>query len=269
MIMRNDLNIFYCGDETNYRKKKVGLTIMDQLILSIKSIRKNWSKDVKIFFIHTRSLASNNQLKLQKLKVKCIKANSGIEPEFPMSNKILVGKYFNKNANLLFLDCDTIIHKKINPNWNSEMLVAYDVLKSLSKSEYSEFFKNIQLNLPKGIISHSPAFDYYYNKKKKLFPNFNAGVFYINKKLIKKFYSEYENIFRKSYNKFKYKKWLFYIEQLSFCAAIVKLKINYQIFPKGYNFICTPRADYLKKWPKDKIYIEHYAGDTSKPINFS
>jgi len=47
-----------------------------------------------------------------------------------------------------------------------------------------------------------------------------------------------------------------------------RLGFEWNLFPKGINLICTPRAPYLLEWPKSKIVIEHYAGDTSQPLVF-
>ena len=60
----------------------------------------------------------------------------------------------------------------------------------------------------------------------------------------------------------------FYIETLAFTATVFSLNLEVDYLPKGVNFICTPRADALADWPRSRIIVEHYAGDTSAPLKF-
>lgn len=264
----NTLSVIYFGDETYYRKKKCGLSLIDQLLLSVNSIRNNWSKIVDIYFFHSETLSARTQHELYLLKVHIQKTDRVIEPEFPLSNKILVGEFYKGDKDILFLDCDTIIHKPINFEQENDILVAYDALKNIEREDYIKISNFLQLNLEDIELYDSPAFEYYFNDKIRQFSVFNSGVFFLKKEIQHKFYYEYENIFSALYSEFKTAKWKFYIEQIAFCMTIVKLKLNYSIFPKGYNFVCTPRADFLKNWDNNKIIIEHYAGDNGSPLNF-
>ena len=261
--------VVYFGDETDFRKKKCGLDLIEQLYLSVNSLRNNWSKTVEVYFFHTRSLSEITLNNLRELNVQVLQSESVIEPEFPLSNKILVGDLYKANKDILFLDCDTVIHKPVNLETDSEMLVAYDAMKNIEVQDYNKVSNFLQLDFADIELYDSPAFEYYFHDKKKQFPVFNSGVFFLKKQLQKDFYLEYKRTFSDLYAKFKMDKWKFYIEQIAFSMAIVKLKINYSIFPKGYNFICTPRADFLKSWDKSKIIIEHYAGDNGSPISFN
>lgn len=261
------LSVIYFGDETTFRKKQCGLTLIEQLLLSVKSLRSNWSKAVNVYFFHSSDLSNSTKESLLHLNVTTKKSNRVIESEFPLSNKILVGELYRSNNNILFLDCDTIIHKPIEIDINEDMYVTYDALKNLTSDEYNSVMSHIHIDKPKGEIFESPSFEYYYHDNLGQFPVFNSGVFFLKKSLQKSFYFEYEQTFKTLYDKFKTDRWRFYIEQIAFCMTITKLKINYSIFPKGYNYICTPRADFLKDWDKNKIIIEHYAGDNGRPIN--
>lgn len=265
----NTLSVIYFGDETDYRKKKCGLSLMEQLLLSVNSIRNNWSKVVDIYFFHSETLSARTLHELHLLKVHIQKADRVIETEFPLSNKILIGELYKGDKDILFLDCDTIIHKPVNLETDNEMLVAYDAMKNIETEDYIKVFDFLKLNLADIELYESPAFEYYFHDKTKQFPVFNSGVFFLKKNLQHDFYFQYKRTFSDLYSKFKTDKWKFYIEQIAFSMTIVKLKINYSIFPKGYNFICTPRADFLKNWDKNKIIIEHYAGDNGSPISFN
>jgi len=260
------LSIIYFGDETTFRQKQCGLTLIEQLLLSVKSLRANWSKTVEVYFFHSTDLSNPTKESLLQLNVITQKSNRIIEPKFPLSNKILVGELYCSDKNILFLDCDTIIQKPVNIDTSAEMLIAYDALKNLTRKEYESVVSCLDISLPTGEIYDSPSFEYYYHDNAKQFPVFNSGVFYLNKSLQQTFYFEYEQTFKTLFDNFKTDRWKFYIEQIAFCMTICKLKIDYKIFPKGYNYICTPRADYLKDWDTNKIIIEHYAGDNGRPI---
>ncbi len=261
-----EIAVVYFGDETDSRKKKCGLSLIEQLLLSVNSIRNNWSKEVEIYFFHTKVLSELTLNELQGLNVQVQQAEYVIEPEFPLSNKILVGDFYKGIKDILFLDCDTLIHRPVHIETENEMLVAYDAMKNIEVEDYVKVFDLLKLDLVNIELFESPAFEYYYNSREKQFPVFNSGVFFIKKNLQRDFYLDYKRIFSELYCRFKTAKWKFYIEQIAFCMTIVKLKINYSIFPQGYNFICTPRAEFLKSWDKNKIIIEHYAGDNGVPI---
>lgn len=267
----NDSNIavIYFGDETDFRKKKCGLSLIEQLLLSVNSLRNNWSKTVDVYLFHSKSLSETTLNNLRQLDVQVKQSESVIESDFPLSNKILVGNCYEGSKDILFLDCDTIIHKPVNLKTDSEMLVAYDAMKNIERDDYIKVSELLQLDLADIKLYESPAFEYYFHDKTNQFPVFNSGVFFLKNKLQHDFYSEFKKTFSDLYGKFKTDKWKFYIEQIAFSMTIVKLKINYSIFPKGYNFICTPRADFLKNWDKNKIIIEHYAGDNGSPISFN
>jgi len=262
------VTVVYFGEETENRRKQCGLSLIEQLLLSIRSIRQNWSKSVDIHVYHFWPLSSATQLELTLLGATIYASTNLIESQFPLSNKILIGNLYNGNKDILFLDCDTVVHYPVEIATSFEMMVAYDVIKNVDKKDYIEIARCILVELPKIDIYESPAFEYYYYDNIKQFPVFNSGVFFLSKRLQQLFYNEYKKIFFSLYKNFKNHAWNFYIEQISFCMTIIKLKIKYSLFPKGFNFICTPRADFLKNWDKQTVVIEHYAGNNGSPFSF-
>lgn len=261
------LTVGYVGDETDVRSKKYGAKIIDQLAMSITSIRSNWSSSVQIIFIHTKPLSSRTISILDGLKVMSKRARRVLEPTFPIANKILLGETYRGNNDILFLDCDTIVHQPLNFDLSKDMLIAFDALQDVTSQYYTKLYKSLNIAFPTGRFSEKPSYEYYYNNNTSLFPLVNSGVFFIKNHLLKKFYASYEDNFHKTYALFK-NDMDFYFDQICFALTMKQLEIPFNYFPKGYNFICTPRAPYLKNWPKSQIYIEHYAGDSSKPLVF-
>jgi hypothetical protein len=261
--------LVYCGDSYDHRKKRCGLRLSDQFLISARSVRTNWSKTIPIFFIHTRDLDSELLSQMDALQITRMRAVAPIEPDFPLANKLLAGEHFCGTADALFLDCDTVIHS--NPSFTSPngLAVAYDCLEAVPPKILTEFFKAVGAVPPSGVPSDRPSYDYYYHDKTNLLPYLNSGVFFLRRDLQKPLYDEWLRTFRIAYNTFRGAPFEFYVEQLSFVAAIHKLGLKWDFFPKGINFICTPRAPHLLRWPKSGIIIEHYAGDTSQPLVFN
>ncbi len=256
--------VIYTGDETNARRKIYGKSIIEQMLMSVKSIRQNWSHIIEIIFVHTESLTSYTTKQLDIYGVKPIHSKRKIEPRYPISNKILSGLVYQGNKHILFLDSDTYIHQPLDFEIKRDMLVAFDALQGVPKKLYKQLFENAGVKFPSGHFSLKPAYDYYYTNK-KLFPMWNAGVYFIQNKLIDIFYPKLEQNFHKTFD-FLSGKIDFYYDQTNFCLTVHQLGIKYYYFAKGYNFICTPRAPYLRNWPKENIFLEHYAGDNSKAL---
>jgi hypothetical protein len=271
MIVNNmpidNLVVIYTGDPTMERKKKCGLDLMNQLFISANSIRNNWSNEVEIIFIHTKELSNEIREKLSFLKVKSINSKKKISASFPISNKMLVGEIYTGSKDILFLDCDTIIHRGLNFPTSCDMLVAYDALQDVSDETYAGLYRALHVQLPSGKFSEHPSFDYYLNNSRNLFPLINSGVYFIKNNIKDIFYSKYIGNFYRTYDLFS-ERMNFYFDQICFALTMHELNIDYGFFPKGYNFICTQRAPYLKNWTFENIYIEHYAGDSGRPLVF-
>ena len=268
MIDANNLSIIYSADHSDYRKKKFGATLLEQCLHSISSIRHNWSKDVPIYLTHTRVIPHTILKKLERLNVKAIQNDRYAFPEFPLANKMNFATVPTETSYILFLDCDTVVHKPLVIDSSRDILVGYDALIGLSQETFLSLFHQFNIPWPGGNFYESPVYEYYFRNKKDIFPAWNSGVFFIKTHLRQEFASVWHKIFRETYEKFKEEPWSFYIEQVSFILSIFALHLDYQILPKGYNFICTPRANHLQFWDQNRIYIEHYAGDSSEPINF-
>jgi len=262
------MSLVYCGDPYDHRRKKCGLRLTDQFLISARSVRKNWSKAIPIIFIHTRELSSELAAQMDELHVTRIRAPGPIEQGFPLANKLLAGPHYCGTADALFLDCDTIIHCEPSFRAPSGFAVTYDCLESVTPDILGAFFEAVGAPPPVGTPSDKPSHDYYYHDRTDLLPYFNAGVFFLKRELQRPLYSEWLRTLRIAFDRFRGAPFEFYVEQLSFIAAIHRLNFKWDLFPKGINFICTPRAPYLLEWPKSAIVIEHYAGDTSKPLIF-
>ncbi len=263
--------VVYTGDETKEREKQYGSTIMNQLFVSCASIRENWSADVEILFIHTKPLTDKSKHILKKLGVNSIQSRRGISDEYLIANKYLVGENYKGKKDILCLDCDTIVHQPIAfDTFSNDVLVALDSLQDISESEYKKLYSFFGIKMPKGKFTSTPSYEYYYHNKKDIFPLLNVGVYFIKNRHKDIFYKKIEENFLKILHFFKNeKKDPFYSGQVCFALTLHQLGLNYGYFPKGYNFICTKRAPHLIDWPKDKIFIEHYAGDNSHPLVFN
>jgi hypothetical protein len=260
--------VVYCGDPGNFRRKQCGLTLVDQLFASIESLRQIWSASIDVYFIHTQPLQATTRDHLHALNVTTVKANEPLCRDFPMANKILVGDYYRSHKDLLFLDCDTRFHRRLEIEPSHEIYAAYDVLQAVSKDIWQEFFHFLGVSLPHAQLLTTPAAAYYAVGDTRQFPQLNSGVFFLKRSRVLSFYAEWKRILLAARSRFGSTDWEFYIEQLSFIATIVSLRLDLGIFPPGINFICTPRASGLAYWPADRIIIEHYAGDTSRPLVF-
>ena len=262
------VSVVYCADEHDYRQKRCGLSLANQLLISLESLRTNWSKLVDVYLFHTAPLTQRLSDQLQALKVKPISVNGPLQSGFPLANKILVGAGYSGSKDILFLDCDTRIYRPPVFDTNREIGVSFDALQAVSYETYRDFFGFLKLPMPSGEVFPDPAFQYYRRGISNQFPQFNSGVYFLKKCQQTPFYVEWQRLFRKAHAHFAGSTWEFYLEQLSFAAAILSLKLDVGLFPPGINFICTPRAPYLKDWPQEDIIIEHYAGDTSQPLVF-
>ena len=263
-----ELDVIYCGDHWPNRAKTSGLLLTEQAMLSIQSLRENWSNDVRVLFLHTQDLPQRVKKQLEQLNVKLVRCTRSIEPNHLMANKILPIHIANKNADQLFLDCDTIIHKPIPLKREAEVQLAFDALFPMPIEIYEKAFALRELEVPVGKIYSSPAKEFYLLDDTKQFPAWNAGVHYLNKRIRKKFYKCYLRSFRQLYESFSNSRYEFYIETLAFTTTVFELGLNVEYFSKGINFICTPRADALADWPRSEIIVEHYAGNTSAPLQF-
>ena len=204
---------------------------------------------------------------LKGLNVVSLHAKRKVSDIFPIANKFLVGETYKGNKDILFLDCDTIVHKPIFFDTSSDMLVAFDALQDVSEERYRKLYKDLDVKFPNGRFSDKPSYEYYYHDTIDLFPLINTGVYFIKNEHKEIFYKQLEQNFHRTYVLFK-NEMNFYFDQICFVLTMIQLDLHYNFLPKGYNFICTPRAPYLKDWPKDKIFIEHYAGNNSQPLIF-
>jgi hypothetical protein len=263
-----DMSLVYCGDPYDHRRKRCGLRLTDQFLISARSVRENWSASIPIIFIHTCELSSGLVAQMDELQVTRILAAGPIEPAFPLANKLLAGPHYCGTADALFLDCDTIIHREPSFSAPGGFAIAYDCLMSVTPDILGDFFAAVGLPRPTGVASEKPSYDYYYHDRTDLLPYFNGGVFFVKRELQRPFYSEWLRTFRIAFERFRGAPFEFYVEQLAFTVAFHRLGLEWSLFPKGINFICTPRAPYLLEWPKTNIVIEHYAGDTSRPLVF-
>jgi hypothetical protein len=219
--------------------------------------------------LHIADLPIAFKKRLDALKVHTLFCNGPLQAHFPIANKILVGRNYGDVSDFLFLDCDTRIHRAPVFDRHKDIVVSFDALQSVPLVTYQMFFAFLNVVFPAGRLFNAPAFEFYFHGIYDQFPQYNSGVFFLKKGLQKQFYEEWERIFRKVYLRFADVEWCFYLEQLSFIATIQTLGLDVGLFPAGINFICTPRAPYLKDWPQEGIVIEHYAGDTSRPLVFS
>jgi hypothetical protein len=267
-LANTDMSLVYCGDPYEHRRKKCGLRLTDQFLISAKSVRDNWSESIRIIFIHTCDLAPELVAQMDELKVIRIRAAGAIEPAFPLANKLLAGPHYCGTSDALFLDCDTIIHREPLFSAPGGFAVTYDCLMSVAPDVLGDFFEAVGSPRPTGRVSEKPSYDYYYHDRTDLLPYFNGGVFFVKRELQEPLYSEWLHTFRVAFEKFRGTPFEFYVEQLAFIVAFHRLGFEWNLFPKGINFICTPRAPYLLEWPRSKIVIEHYAGDTSRPLVF-
>ncbi len=260
--------VIYTGDETRVREKLHGSTIMGQLLISITSVRQNWSTDVEIVFIHTEPLTEKSKKPLTRLNVTSLQANRKVSVEFPIANKFLIGETYNGSKDILFLDCDTIVHQPLEFETSSDLSVAFDALQDISEERYQKLYASLGVDFPQGYFTEKPSYEYYYHDRTNLFPMLNTGVYFIKNKHKNIFYKRLEENFHKTFDLFK-NEMTFYFDQICFAPTMIQLGLRHSYLPKGYNFICTPRAPYLKEWPEDKIFIEHYAGNNSRPLVFS
>jgi hypothetical protein len=237
--------------------------------MSVESLRSNWSNEIDVFLIHTADLPTPFKQQLGLLKVRTILGKGPLQEGFLLANKILVGRDYDGTNDFLFLDCDTRVHRAPVFDRRKDIVVSFDALRSVPLAIYQKLFKFLNVPLPAGQIFDAPAFEFYFHGVDDQFPQYNSGVFFLKKCLQARFYDEWKRMFTHVYSHFAAAEWAFYLEQLSFIATIQKLGLDVGLFPSGINFICTPRAPYLKDWPQEKIVIEHYAGDTSRPLVFS
>lgn len=262
------LEIIYCCDHWPNRAKTNGARLTDQALLSIGSLRENWNPEARVWLLHTLELPSSVEDQLNKLKVQAVRCGRSIEPEHLMANKILPVHIASRERDQLFLDCDTIVHQPVFLDRDADILVAYDALTPMSLDVYEEAFALLGLDLPPGSVYPSPVKQFYDHGDTSQFPVWNAGVFYLNGLHRRRFYKTYLRSFRQLFARFKHSAHHFYIETLAFTATVLLLDLNVSYLPKGVNFICTPRADALSDWPRSKIVVEHYAGNTSAPLEF-
>jgi len=269
MINENNTSVYYSGDETNVRKKECGVSLIEQVKISITSLRNNWSQEVPIYFVHTKKISDKSRNFFQKMGVSLIHIPDEPIKDYKLANKLLVSECPNQREYRLFLDCDTFIHKVISIRnvVDSDILVALDALQGINENELKSVFRLFNLCFPvEAHVSKHPAYDYYVNNITEQIPMWNSGVFLLKESMVLEFYSSWLDITRKLYKKKEELGWSFYIEQVSFCLAVFQSNVQYGLLPKGYNFIATPRAPMLLNWPRDQITIEHYAG-VDTPIN--
>ena len=260
--------VIFTGDETVARKKNGGRTIMEQMFASVESIRNNWSREIEILFIHTEPLSDTSLRYLDQLDVGNINAGRKVNPSFPIANKMLIGETYKGEKDILFLDCDTLVHKSLDFDISQDALVAYDALQDVTEEQYRRLYDTVGVDFPSGAFSDRPSYEYYYNDRNDMFPLINTGVYFLRNKFRDDFYTKLQENFHLTYGIFR-DELTFYFDQICFAMTLRQLGIHYKFFPKGYNFICTSRAPYLMHWPKDQILIEHYAGNNSKPLVFN
>lgn len=263
-----DFAVLYSLDCNDYRKKFCGLRLTDQLLLSLESLRTKFSRSIVVYVIHTGAIPEETRSRIKRWNVKLIQTKGPLHREFPLANKILVGAAYDGSSDILFVDCDTRFYRPVQFSSPADIVVAYDALQALSLTQYSTFFDYLSMSLPSGVIYRRPAYEYYCHGTMDQFPQFNSGVFFLKNASLIPFYEQWKLIFLESYRRFAAEGWSFYLEQLSFIAAILRLRLTYSLLPVGINFICTPRAPDLQFWPRNQIVLEHYAGDTSKPLVF-
>jgi hypothetical protein len=261
------LIVLYSGDDTIARKKNCGGTILDQMFMSVESLRRNWSRKVEVAFVHTDPLSHQISERLGDLNVNTIRARRKVSERFPIANKILAGLAYRGKKDILFLDCDTVVHGQVTFDRSKPMLVAYDALQDVPEPIYRRLYLHLGVDFPSGIFSEKPSYEYYYRGRIDLFPLLNTGVFYIRNEYRDSFFPQLEVNFHKTYA-LLCDELDFYFDQICFALTMHQLGIAYEYFPPGYNFVCTSLAPHLRDWPRDKIVIEHYAGSEARPLVF-
>ena len=266
MIDHTNISIIYSGDDVRHRIKHFGASLIDQMLYSVQSIRVNWSKEIPIYFTHTNALSPELEGKLTSMGIQPLQSARYLIPGFPLGNKINFAAIPVETDYTLFLDCDTVVHREVRIESDAEFLVAFDALQALEEKQYEALFSLLDISFPKGHFVESPAYEYYYGNQEGIFPSWNSGVFFIESAKRHKFAECWHKNLMAAHKEFSQASWSFYLEQVCFVATVFELNLNYQILPKGYNYISTPRAPFLRDWDRDEIYIEHYAGDSGRPI---
>src|ERR1035438_1068908 len=122
----NQMSVVYCSDAHDYRKKTCGLNLLDQCLTSVESLRSNWSNEIDVFLIHTADLPTPSKRQLGLLKVKTILGKGPLQAGFLLANKILVGRDYDGTNDLLFLDCDTRVHRAPVFDRRKDIVVSFD-----------------------------------------------------------------------------------------------------------------------------------------------
>lgn len=264
-VNEKNITLVYSSDLTDARRKNKKLTQMEQFLNSVTSVRRNWSRNVSIFLVHTKPLNHVIHQHLLDLNVAPVRAADAVNKKFPIANKTLVELIDANTENIMFLDNDTIIHQPIKFDFSSDIMVSYDVGRFGELNDFEYFFGLESVDFPEGVDAEHPALSYYKFGNSSLFPYYNSGVYCIKKEIFREFCRAWRRLYLKYFKSGRSKNWSFYIEQFLFMLTIYKLKLNIGILPPGYNYICTPRNDSLAFWPKENVVIEHYAGNTSSP----
>jgi hypothetical protein len=263
------IEIVYCGDEWKHRAKVDGASLVDQCIRSVSSMRTNWSASIPVLFLHSEALSDDARTRLDSLKVQILQVGPPICDEFPIANKILPSRLRNRGSDMLFLDCDTIVHQMPKMNSDCQILVSFDIIASVPKDFMDWCFSLFGLPVPEGRYVESPAWEYHMADARDIYPMWNSGVFFVRNDIRDIFYEEYLSVFQELHLQMRESEYVHYTEQIAFTVAIHLRGLAYGFLEKGVNFICNARAPYLNEWPSSRIVIEHYAGNTSRPLSFT
>lgn len=260
--------VIYAGDDIDRKKAHSSLKLMDQTILSIKSVREAWSKNVKIKFIHTKPLNQRTQKFLEMFDVGITKWDEDLPTgkDHLNGNKLLVAKIDIDTPYFLLLDGDTVIHRPlVIDNYDQYDLLLSYAGHAFESKHWKKIFEAFELEYPKSTIYKEPMCEYVFNDKDDIFPWFNTGVIFGKTQTLKEFYDPWRNNMRICRSIHKYPKFKGVpggvskrAEPVSFVGTLFQLNIDFGILPKGYNI--NPKFSRLiKEW--EDIYITHYAGN--------
>lgn len=251
--------VYSADDFVNKRKNGTSLDIMDQTLLSIKSIRERWSMDVPIALVHTQGLSNRSRMVLDLFKVDTMRWTGELPTNtgHKNGNKLLITKLKINTPYFLLLDGDTIVHKNIDiVDYDKYDLMVTYAGKVFPYYDWKSLFEEFSVTCPKGCIYKEPMYEYIMNNKTDIFPWFNTGVVLGKTSLLSSLYNVWSGIMRQLRFGKRSGDYRMRAEPIAFTIAIHKMGLNYGILPKGYNFNTKLRT--LRG--QTKVYISHYCG---------
>ncbi len=264
VLTLNDISVEDFRDKGWVPKTYQGspISVIDQAVVLIQSIKKNWTMPSDIIAMHSLKMSRESWDRLTEAGATVLERQHGFAGFDAVHNRWTAyqDSYRTNNTHRLILDVDMIALK--DPGFSLD----YDIMAGLSgycvldREDWQYICGVCGVDMPEGKIIKPPGSPWreYARGGSGFFPCFNAGAVLIEKNLAHSIIETIVDYMRKIRASTLSKNMRgAFAYTIALSLAIAASGASFALFPAGFNFIGTMLA------PKDyagEVFLYHYLG---------